>query len=61
MCDILLGDDFAFFIDGQLVLAAYWIYFGPGDVLNTLDWDGDRVAQFNVLLYKLRDMGSLLV
>ena len=61
MCDTLLRDDFAVFIDGQLVLAAYWVYFGPGDVLNTLDWDGDCVAQFNVLLYKLCDMGLLLV
>ena len=61
MCDTLLGDDFAFFIDGQLVLVAYYIYFGPGDVLDTVNWDGDHVAQFNALLYELCDMESLLV
>ena len=61
MCDTLLGDDFIFFIDGQLVLAAYWIYFGPRDGLNTLNWDGDCVAQLNILLYEFCDMGPLLV
>ena len=45
MCDTILGDNFASFIDGQLVLVAYWVYFGPaGDVLNILYWDRDCVA-----------------